>query len=145
MLFVGADSVPELNEVTTVSLTSIVESGIPGGTNQSRGARLLPGGTEAVITVQANDDPHGVISWFPVMVLVDEQEGSNNVLQLIIVREFGAVGAVIISFTTAMAESLPSNEQAVSLMDFVPASGDIIMSDGQTSASVAVTILHVSE
>ena len=97
-----------------------------------------------MITIQANDDPHGVIYWSSMMVLVDEEEGINTEVQLILIREFGDIGSIVISYATAMAQSLSSIEQAVSLMDFVPISGDVVMSDSQTSGSVFVTILQVS-
>lgn len=144
-LNVRADNVSELNEITTVSLTNIMESGFSASEDQSRGARLFPGRTEAFMTIQANDDPHGVIAWFPVTVLVDEQEGTDYELQLMLIRLFGDIGVVVISYATAMAQSLPSSEQARSLTDFIPTSGDVVMSDGQTSMSVAVTILQVNK
>ena len=49
----------------------------------------------------------------------------------------------MISYTTQAAASLPSNERAESLQDFVPAAGDVVMGDGVTSATVPVTILPV--
>ena len=145
MLLIRADNISELNEVTTVTLTRIVANGVSESGDQRRGARLALGQTEAVITVQANDEPHGVIAWSPTVIMVQEQEGTNNEVQLTLVREFGSIGAVVISYSTQVDASLPINERAESLMDFVPTSGEIVMGDGESSASIRVTILQVSK
>lgn len=142
-LTVSPDEVAELNEVTLVTLTDVVENGVPPSGDQTRGATIASGQSQAVITVQANDDPHGVVSWSPLIVRAEELEEMTNNVQLIIVREFGTVGAIIISYTTAMDTSLPDQEQAVSLQDFIPTSSDVVIGDGETSANVSVSIIQV--
>ena len=98
-LLIQPDLVPELDEVTTVALTGILENGVAAGGDPARGARLAPlGQTTAVITVQANDAPHGVVVWSPPVVMVTEEEGVDSVAQLTLVREFGSIGAIIISY-----------------------------------------------
>lgn len=141
-LLIISDEVAELNEVTMVTLTTVVENGVSMGGDQSRGASIAPGRSQAVITVQANDDPHGVVTWSPTLVVADELEGANNVIQVTLVREFGAIGAVIISYSTEMVAT--GIDRAQSLEDFIPATGDAIMSDGQSSATIRITILPVS-
>ena len=143
VLSIQSDNIAELNEVTTVTLTSIVENGVPMTGDQSRGARLMAGQTEAVITVQANDDPHGVVGWSPTIVMVEEQEGSNNVVQLTLVREFGVIGAIVVSYTTELASNLSDTQQAEPLMDFVPTSGEVVIGNGESSGTISVTILQV--
>lgn len=142
-LFIASDDTPELNEVSMVILTDVVVNGVPSSGDQSKGARLASGQTVAVITVQANDDPHGVVTWSPLVIVAEEEEGRDNVVQLTLVREFGNTGAIIISYTTAMAVSLPLEEQAESLQDFIPASSDVVIGDGESSANVSITILQV--
>lgn len=131
--------------MTLVTLTEVVVNGVPSSGDQTRGARLASGQSQAVITVQANDDPHGVVSWSPLTVTAEEQEGRDNVVQLTIVREFGTVGAIIISYTTAVDRSLPMQEQAESLQDFIPTSSDVVIGDGERSVNVSVTILQVCQ
>jgi hypothetical protein len=142
-LIIATDSTPELNEVTQVTLTAITANGIPTSGDQSRGARLAAGQSVAVITVQANDEPHGVVTWSPDMVLAEEEEGRDNVLQLSLVREFGDIGAIIVSYTTEMAVSLPLEEQAVSLQDFIPVTSDVVIGDGDSSVNISIVILQV--
>ena len=133
------DTIPELNEVTRVRLTSATVQG--GGANQPQ---LVAGREEAVITVEANDAPHGVISWSSASVVTMETDGVDNSVQLTIVREFGTIGSVVISYSTLINSSSPSEQRAEPLMDFVPASSEVVMGDGQSSSTVTLTILHVS-
>ena len=134
------DSVPELNEVTRVRLTSATVQG--GGVNQPQ---LVAGRQEAVITVEANDAPHGVISWSPTSVVTMETDGMDSTVQLTIVREFGTIGSVVIGYTTLVSSSLPAEQRAEPLMDFVPATSEVVMGDGQSSSTITLTILHVSK
>ena len=91
------DELPELNEVTTVTLTKITENGVPEGGDEDRGATLISGRSSSVITVSANDDPHGVFVWSFNHIEVEEEELDSTVL-LYILREFGTIGAVAINY-----------------------------------------------
>lgn len=133
------DTLPELNEVTTVRLTSATVQG--GGMNQPQ---LISGRQEAVITVEANDSPHGVVSWSPIFITATETNSVDNTIQLTLVREFGTIGAVVISYSTLVNSSLPSEERAEPLMDFVPTTSEVVIGDGQSSTTISLTILHVS-
>ena len=133
------DTVPELNEVTRVRLTSATVQG--GGVYQPQ---LIAGRQEAVITVEANDAPHGVVSWSPIFVTATETNSVNNVIQLTLVREFGTIGSIVISYSTFVNSTLPSEEQAQPLVDFVPTTSEVVIGDGQSSATISLTILHVS-
>ncbi len=139
MLTIQADTIAELNEVTTITLTNVVENGVTDSGDPSRGAGVIPGETEAVVTVQANDDPHGVVAWSPTLRRVQELEGVNGVYQLTIVRESGAIGAIVISYSTAS-----NSSEAQALEDYIPLAGEVVMVSGQTAATVALTVLHVS-
>ena len=46
----------------------------------------------------ANDAPHGVIVWSPELVMLSEEDGVENTVQLSLIREFGAVGAITVSY-----------------------------------------------
>ena len=97
-LTVLADTMPELNEVTRVSLTGISENGVPSGGDQSRGATIITGQSTSFITVTANDAPHGVVSWAVNTTNTAELEGVDSMIELVIVREFGTIGDIIISY-----------------------------------------------
>ncbi len=143
-LTIAGDVQPELSETTFVSLTQVLANGVPDGGDLSRGATIIPGREQAVVTVQASDAPHGVVSWLPAIVMVTEVEGVDSVAMLSLVREFGSIGAIIIEYSTSVASLFPSERQAAALVDFVPSSGEVVMGDGVREASVDVTILHVS-
>ena len=130
--------------MTTVTLTNIALNGVPPSGDPTRGAGLAPGRNEAVLTVQANDVPHGEVGWTAAVVMAVEEEGENANLQLFLVREFGAIGAIVISYSVGMDTSLPTESRAESLQDFIPTVGNVVMGDGDTSATINVTILHVS-
>ena len=127
-----------------VTLDRVVENGVPEGGDSSRGASITPGRHQAVITVQASDFPHGVVSWMPAVVMTTEVEGADSTVTLTLVREFGSIGAIVIGYSTATASQLPAAQQARALMDYVPSSGEVVMADNVTVASVTITILHVS-
>ena len=97
-LTVHPDLFPELNEVTVIELTEITANGVPPGSDASRGAQLLPERTRSFITVQANDAPHGVLVWSASRVLATEEDSVDNSIQLTILREFGSIGAILISY-----------------------------------------------
>lgn len=92
------DLLPELNEVTVIHLTGITDNGVPLGSDGTRGAQLLSGRTQAVITVQANDAPHGIIVWSATRVAATEEDAVDSAVQLTILREFGSIGAILISY-----------------------------------------------
>lgn len=133
------DSIPELNEVTRVRLTSATVQG--GGVNQPQ---LISGRQEAVITVEANDAPHGVISWSPLFVTATETDGTDSTVRLTLVREFGTIGSVVIGYNTLVNSSLPPEQRAEPLMDFVPSTSEVVIGNGQSSSTITITILHVS-
>lgn len=86
MLEVTADGTPELSEVYSLSLTAVrtVSSDI----SQMGIAELNSLATMATLTVQASDNPHGVVEFQETSVA--SEESSPTILTL--VREFGAVG-----------------------------------------------------
>ena len=96
VLTVHADNVPELDEVTRIQLTQVTRTDGDAG----RQAIIDSQSSSAVVTVLANDEPHGVVRWSPGSVnsTAIETEGSNNVINLMVIREFGTVGDIIVSY-----------------------------------------------
>ena len=96
-----ADTEPELEEVVTITLTGVVQGGVAAGSDKSRGAKLILSQLASVITIEANDDPHGVVSWSPssLSVKAPEVEGADSVVTLTVVREFGTVGVLFVNYT----------------------------------------------
>ena len=80
---------PELAEVVTIALTSVT-----GG-----GRLSSPGITEAMVTIQASDDPYGVFSFSGAFrpLRIDENVSRVNVL---VNRLFGVMGRVAVQYAT---------------------------------------------
>ena len=137
-LFVTEDAVPELNEETRVTLR-IIQSGVEPGVDPARGAMISSSNGVAVITVLANDEPHGVFTWATTTATATELESVSNDVQVTIVREFGAVGAVEVSFTTLMAEEGTAPFIASAGEDYVPTTATALMENGVTSVTVVAS------
>ena len=99
---VHPDLLPELNEVTVVELIDITQNGVPPGSDATRGAEFISGRTQSFLTVRANDAPHGVLVWSATQVPVEEVDGVDNVVHLTILREFGSIGAILITYRFAL-------------------------------------------
>jgi G-protein coupled receptor 98 len=137
-----ADTEPELQEMVIITLTDVVQGGVTGGSDMSKGAKLIPSQSASVITIEANDDPHGVISWSPSSLLVKtpEIDGADSVVTLTVVREFGTVGVLLVNYTTVMATDLGTDMQATPGIDYVSEMGVIKLEDNETSAVVNIII-----
>ena len=161
-VIIHPDLLPELNEVTVIEMTEITENGVLPGADSTRGARLIPSRTQSFITVQANDAPHGVIVWSANRVTTTELDAVDSTVRLTILREFGSIGAILISyryiytymsakfywwlpFSTFTDTNVPVEDQATSGIDYLPTSSNVMMAANATSTTVMITILHVSE
>ncbi|XP_072038274.1 adhesion G-protein coupled receptor V1-like [Amphiura filiformis] len=146
VITVSADTEPELDEITFIQLTRIVNSGSP---DPNRGATISPEFNTARMTILANDSPHGVFSWTleSLFNAVYEPEGSQppSTVTLSVQREQGSIGQVQVYYKTVEAVGFPDNKQAELDRDFVYRDTFIIMADGATSASVTITVLPDSD
>ncbi|MBN3308256.1 GPR98 protein, partial [Amia calva] len=139
-LRVLADSVPELAESVTVTLTGVTTIGVQ---EAFRGAVIDPNRNQAHITILPSDSPYGVISWRPDSLFISTQEPEQNQsnVTLSIVREQGFVGDVAVHFTTKPALSqLPMN-QATENKDYVAKEEMVIIKENMTVVQVYITIL----
>lgn len=96
-LFINADNMAELNETTRITLTNVTEDGVPLGGDHSKGASISPLRSVALITITANDEPFGIVTWDSFDPTVTETDG-NNVVSLTLVRTAGANGDIAISY-----------------------------------------------
>ncbi|XP_030633613.1 adhesion G-protein coupled receptor V1 [Chanos chanos] len=133
------DSTPEEREEYTVTLSNIRTEGVTA----TGVAALDPQGREAVITVETSDEPFGMLSIAPSSVRVTTEE-RDTTLRIYINREFGASGAVSISYETVRGslEDLSLTEGALAEpdQDYQHVSGSVVLQDGQTSVSIPITI-----
>lgn len=90
------DDIPELTEIATYRLISVFKNGnTHENISSSLAARIDPVSDEATVTIQANDYPHGLLTWVnsSKIVTVNEPEnGQTSSVTLTIIREYGAIG-----------------------------------------------------
>ncbi|XP_041868909.1 adhesion G-protein coupled receptor V1 isoform X6 [Corvus kubaryi] len=135
------DHIPEEKEVYRIILYSIKTEGV----SPSGAAVLDSQGYEAVLTVEASDEPHGVLNFAsPSRVVLLPEE--NKTVQLFINREFGSLGAINITYATVQGLVSLSNQTEGTLAepgaDYVAVSDSVILEEGETSAAINVTILE---
>ncbi|NXF10740.1 GPR98 protein, partial [Smithornis capensis] len=135
------DHIPEEKEEYQIILYNIKTEGV-----SSSGAAVLDSqGYEAVLTVEASDEPHGVLNFAsPSRVLLLPEE--NKTVQLFINREFGSLGAINVTYAMVPGWVTLSNQTEGNLaepgVDYVSVSDSLIMEEGETSAAINVTILE---
>uniref|UniRef100_A0A8C3XBP1 Adhesion G-protein coupled receptor V1 n=1 Tax=Catagonus wagneri TaxID=51154 RepID=A0A8C3XBP1_9CETA len=135
------DNIPEEKEVYQVILYDVRTQGVPPA-----GAALLDAqGFAAVLTVEASDEPHGVLNFALSSRFVLLQE-ANITVQLFINREFGSLGAINVTYTTVPGMLRPKNQTKGNLaepdIDFVPVFDFLILEEGETAAAINITILE---
>ncbi|XP_075693474.1 adhesion G-protein coupled receptor V1 [Rhinoderma darwinii] len=135
------DQIPEEREEYQIVLHSVTTEGVSGP-----GAAIIDEqGYEAVLTVEASDEPHGLIRFAPFSRTVLTQE-ANKTIQLFINREFGSLGDINITYTTSVTLTPPLNGTSMSTaepgLDYIATSGSLILLDGETTAAINVTILE---
>ncbi|XP_051498511.1 adhesion G-protein coupled receptor V1 [Apus apus] len=134
------DHIPEEKEEYQIILYNIKTEGV----SPSGAAVLDSQGYEAVLTVEASDEPHGVLNFAsPSRVVLTPEE--NKTVQLFVNREFGSLGAINITYATVPGLTV-SNQTEETLAepgaDYVAVSGSLILEEGETSAAINVTILE---
>lgn len=88
MFQVAADGTPELEEIYSLSITAVRT--VSPDISELGFAELDSQATMATITVEASDNPHGVVEFQSTSVAVESEESSPVVLT--VVREFGTIG-----------------------------------------------------
>nr|XP_033775700.1 adhesion G-protein coupled receptor V1 [Geotrypetes seraphini] len=135
------DQIPEEREEYRLVLYNVQTQGIP-----LTGVAVLDSqGFEAVLTVEASDEPNGVLSFAPSSRIVFVQEG-NKTIQLFINREFGSLGIINVTYATVpgllQLENQTERHLAEPGIDFVPVSGSLLLQRDETSAAINITILE---
>ncbi|XP_068103893.1 adhesion G-protein coupled receptor V1 [Hyperolius riggenbachi] len=135
------DQIPEEKEEYRIILYDVKTEGVSGA-----GVAVLDEqGYEAVLTVEASDEPHGLLNFAPSSRLVITQE-ANKTIQLFINREFGSLGDINITYTTSADLIDKLNDTTIHPaepnLDYIPTSGSLIIRDGQTTAAINVSILE---
>uniref|UniRef100_A0A8C7IVD8 Adhesion G-protein coupled receptor V1 n=1 Tax=Oncorhynchus kisutch TaxID=8019 RepID=A0A8C7IVD8_ONCKI len=132
------DEAPELAESFLVNITGVELVGGLTGAGQPSVKR--PGMEVAVVTIQENDDPRGVLQFSVSQsggVLAYEVPQPGNLLRLPVVRLAGRTGRVVVYWE--------ARTITASLDDFIPASGNITFQDGQGEAFIDISIVDDTE
>uniref|UniRef100_A0A8C5P4D2 Adhesion G-protein coupled receptor V1 n=1 Tax=Jaculus jaculus TaxID=51337 RepID=A0A8C5P4D2_JACJA len=135
------DNIPEEKEVYHVILCDVKTQGVPPA-----GVALLDAlGYAAVLTVEASDEPHGVLNFALSSRFALLQEADRTV-QLFINREFGSLGAINVTYATVPGTLSLKNQTEGNLaepeVDFVPVVGFLVLEEGETAAAINITILE---
>ncbi|KAM8960806.1 adhesion G-protein coupled receptor V1 [Pelodytes ibericus] len=135
------DQIPEEKDEYQLLLYNVTTQGISG----TGAAALDKQGYEAVLTVEASDEPHGIISFAPSSRIILTEEG-NKTVQLFINREYGSLGDINITYTTTMdllhiINKTKDGHPAEPGLDYIPTSGSLILQDGDTTAALNVSIM----
>ncbi|XP_036619299.1 adhesion G-protein coupled receptor V1 [Trichosurus vulpecula] len=135
------DDIPEEKEEYQVILYNIRTQGV-----SSAGMAIIDSqGYEAVLTVEASDEPHGVLNFAPSSRFVLVQE-ANTTIQLFINREFGSLGIINVTYATVPGMLSLKNQTDGNLakpgVDFISVVGSLILREGETSAAINITILE---
>lgn len=96
-LTILADDLPELTEITEVVLTEVTADGVSATEIVQRGAVIDQATSTAVISVVANDFPHGQIRWAPSSVMIEEPNTTAEV-ELTLIRESGTISDIIVTY-----------------------------------------------
>uniref|UniRef100_A0A3Q3J0J5 Adhesion G-protein coupled receptor V1 n=1 Tax=Monopterus albus TaxID=43700 RepID=A0A3Q3J0J5_MONAL len=135
------DATPADKDEYKVSLSNIQTFGVV----VTGHAALDVQGSEAVLTVDTSSKPYGLLSIASSSLRVITQE-RNQTVNIYVNREFGASGAVNITYEV-MRGSLQNLSQLEGALaepgqDFISGTGSVILQDGQTSVAIPVTILE---
>ncbi|XP_041856249.1 adhesion G-protein coupled receptor V1 [Melanotaenia boesemani] len=135
------DATPENKDEYRVSLSNIQTFGVV----VTGHAALDIQGSQAVLTVDTSDQPFGLLTIAPSSLRVTTEE-RDQIINIYINREFGASGAVNISYEVKRGslQNLSEVEGALADpgLDFISGTGSVILQDGQTSVGIPVTILE---
>ncbi|NWI09710.1 GPR98 protein, partial [Crypturellus soui] len=136
------DHIPEEKEEYKIILYNVKTQGRVASTGA---AALDSQGYEAVLTVEASDEPHGILNFASTSreIIIPEE---NKTIQLFINREFGSLGFVNVTYATVPGLLTISNETELTMAepgtDYIPVSGSLILEEGETSAAINITILE---
>ena len=118
-----------------------------GSADPNRGAVLNSARAVAMLVIPANDEPHGVITWKNVVVISQEDGPKNVTLSVYVMRLFGLIGDIVVSFETVQLSNVSYNQGeqiAVAGVDFEAMQRTVDIPAGVNSTRIDLQISHVS-
>lgn len=100
----------------------------------------------AMFIIPANDNPHGVISWKQALVISQEDGPTNVTLSVYIMRQFGLIGDIVVSYETVQLASVANGDERVAVagVDYKAVRSTVDIPDGVNSTQITLDIMHVS-
>ena len=99
-----------------------------------------------MLVIPANDDPYGVIGWKNALLISQEDGPKNITLSVDIMRWFGAIGDILVSYETVQLPSVKYSDDRVALagVDFKAMSHTVEIPAGRNSTQITLDVAHVS-
>ena len=100
----------------------------------------------AMLIIPANDNPHGLISWKQALVISQEDGPKNVTLSVYIMRQFGLIGDIVVSYETVQLASVANRDERVAVagVDYKAVRSTVDIPDGVNSTQITLDIMHVS-
>ena len=113
----------------------------------NRGAVLNTARVTAMLIIPANDDPYGVISWKNTLIISQEAVPTNTTLSVYIMRQFGVIGDIVVSYETVQVSSVAHDDERVAMpgVDYVAVRSTVEIPAGHNSTQINLDVTHVSE
>lgn len=117
-----------------------------GSSDVNRGAVLNTARVTAMLIIPANDDPHGMISWKNTLVISQEDGPKNTTLSVHIMRRYGLIGDIVVSYETVQLLSVTHGDDRVGLpgVDYKAVRSTVEIPAGQNSTQITLDVAHVS-
>lgn len=117
-----------------------------GSSDVNRGAVLNTARVTAMLIVPANDDPYGVISWKNTLIISQEDGPKNTTLSVYIMRQFGVIGDIVVSYETVQLSSVAHDDERVAMpgVDYVSVRSTVEIPAGQNLTQITLDVTHVS-
>ena len=125
-----------------ISLTSV---SIAGSAASNRGPTINHLKSSSIVTILANNDPYGVVSWKNRFEITTEEKEVNSSAVLILSRAFGALGDIMVAYETQQAVNVSRNERkATPGVDYFTQKSTVLIRQGVKEAIVYIKVRHVS-
>ena len=100
----------------------------------------------ATLIIPANDNPHGLISWKEALVISQEDGPRNVTLSVYIMRQFGLIGDIAVSYETVQLESVGNSDERVAVagVDYKAVRSTVDIPAGVNSSQITLDVMHVS-
>ena len=117
-----------------------------GSSDVNRGAVLNTARVTAMLIIPANDDPYGVISWKNTLIISQEDGPKNTSLSVYIMRQFGLIGDVVVSYETVQLSSVAHDDEREAMpgVDYQAVRGTVEIPAGLNLTQITLDVTHVS-